>query len=119
MQYLLMCCFDETRWNSIPETQREQVMRDYDQWVRDHVASGQYLDGGKLDSSHAATTVREHGGKPLLTDGPFAEAREQIGGFHLLECESREAAIAIAQRIPTLPVGGTVEVRPMLWRLGE
>lgn len=118
MQFLLMCCSESARWGALAEDERAQIMREYELWVREHVASGHYVTGGKLDESHTATTVREHNGKAQITDGPFAETREQIGGYHLIECRDRDEAIAIAQRIPTLRAGGTVEVRPLLGQLG-
>lgn len=62
--------------------------------------------------------MTQRDGKAAVLDGPFAETREQIGGFHVLECEDRDAAILRAQQIPTLPAGGRVEVRPMLYVLG-
>lgn len=66
-----------------------------------------------LAGTAAATTVRVRGGKPLIADGPFAETKEQLGGFHLVECANLDEAIAIARRIPTLDAGGAVEVGPL------
>lgn len=119
MQFMLMCCFDETRWSALPETERSRIMREYDGFVQDHVKSGHYLAGGKLHDSAAARTVRQNKDRPAITDGPFAETKEQIGGYHLIECADFDEALAIAQRIPTLPAGGTVEVRPLVSRLGD
>ena len=113
MQYLLMCCFEEKAWNAIPDQERDKVMRDYGAWVDAVMAKGQYLAGGKLAPSAASTTVRVKNGKPLITDGPFAETREQLGGYHVVECKDLDEALALAARIPTLPVGGTIEVRPL------
>jgi hypothetical protein len=118
MQFLLMCCFDEQRWNALPEAQRDDIMKKYGQWVEHQTAAGHYLAGGKLDASPTANTVRQRNGKAVVVDGPFSEAKEQIGGFHVIECADRDAAIAIAQTIPTLPAGGTIEVREQLWALG-
>lgn len=113
MQYMLMCCFDEKRWEGIPESQRDGIMREYGELVQSLVESGQYLAGGKLQSTSAATTVRGKNGKPAVTDGPFAETKEQLGGYHLIECKDLDEAISIAKRIPTVPFGGTIEVRPL------
>ena len=80
---------------------------------------GHYVDGAKLDRSSHAVTVRCKNGTPAITDGPFAETKEQLGGYHVVECKDREEAIALAMRIPTLEVGGTVEVRaivPVVYR---
>jgi hypothetical protein len=67
-----------------------------------------------LDQSANAVTVRKRDDKPMLTDGPFAEPKEQLGGFHLIECADRDEAVSIALRILTFAVGGTIEVRPLL-----
>jgi len=113
MQYLLFCCFEEKRWQDLPEVQRGQIMQDYQALEEDLVKSGHYRAGAKLGPSSTTTTVRIKGGKPAITDGPFAETKEQIGGYHLIECHDLDEAIAIAKRIPTLTAGGTVEVRPV------
>lgn len=108
-----MCCIDEKLWTGMPESQQNAIMREYDVWARDVVNSGRYRTGAKLGPSSSATTIRARNGKPVTTDGPFAETKEQIGGFHLLECADLDEAISIAKRIPTLKVGGTIEVRPL------
>ena len=113
MQYLLLCCFDEELWEKIPESQRHTIMEEYRAFEQDLVKSGHYRAGAKLKPSSTATTVRLNKGKPAVTDGPFAETKEQIGGYYLVECKDLDEAIAIARRIPTLPAGGTVEVRPI------
>jgi hypothetical protein len=113
MQYLLMCCFDEDRWEKIAEPERDAIMLEYGAWARSIVSSGQHLATAKLQPSSAATTLRFRNGKSVITDGPFAETKEQLGGYHLIECKDLDEAIAIAARIPTLRVGGTIEVRPV------
>jgi hypothetical protein len=119
MQYLLMCCIEEERWNDIPQTQRVAVMREYGEWVQTHTTSGHYRGGAKLRSSSCATTVRETNGKAVMTDGPFAETKEQLGGYHVLECGDLDEALSIARRIPTLKVGGAIEVRPIEAQAGR
>lgn len=111
MQYMLMCCFNEAQWEKIPSAQRDGIMRRYETVVGDLIKSGHYVGGAKLRSSASATTIREKNGRPAITDGPFAETKEQLGGYHVIECADLEEAISIAQRIPTIPFGGTVEVR--------
>ena len=111
MKFLLMCYFSEDLWGSIPETQRNDILNEYNNVIQDTVKSGQLCDGGRLAQSRTATTVRRQNGKPVITDGPFAETKEQLGGYHLLECKDLNEAISIALRIPTLPLGGTIEVR--------
>jgi hypothetical protein len=113
MRYLLLCCFDEKQWQALPESQRDGIMREYGALLRSLDESGQHLASAQLRPTSSAATVRAAGGKPAVTDGPFAETKEQIGGYHLLECASREEAVAIASRIPTIPFGGAVEVRAL------
>lgn len=113
MQYMLMCCFDEKQWQEISQPQRDGIMSKYGEVVESLVRSGHYVAGGKLQSTSAATTVRGRNGKPAVTDGPFAETKEQLGGYHLIECRDLDEAISIAKRIPTIPFGGAVEVRPL------
>jgi hypothetical protein len=88
-------------------------MREYGEFQESLTASGRYRAGAKLGASHTATTLRERAGKPVVTDGPFAETKEQLGGYHLVDCKDLDEAIAIARRIPTLRAGGVVEVRPV------
>ncbi|MEO7499665.1 MAG: YciI family protein [Casimicrobiaceae bacterium] len=113
MHYMLMCCIDEAAWGAMASTARDDVMRDYGSVIEDLVKQGRYVSGAKLLSAATATTVRHKGGRTVLTDGPFAETKEQLGGYHVVECADIDEAIAVAQRIPTLRVGGTVEVRPL------
>ena len=113
MQYLLLCCFDEKQWEKIPESQRDGIMREYGELMQSLDKSGHHLASAKLQSSLTATTVRGRSGKPVITDGPFAETKEQLGGYHLIECKDLDEAISIAKRIPTIPFGGSIEVRPL------
>jgi hypothetical protein len=114
MKYLLMCCFDEAQWVKLPDAERGRIMDRYGKLIHELKTSGQLLAGAQLDRSARAVTVREKNGKPHITDGPFAETREQLGGYHLIECKDRDEAVSIALRIPTLAVGGSIEVRPLL-----
>lgn len=114
MQYLLMCCFDEGQWVQLPQAQKEQVMWEYDAFIQDIVKSGHFRASAKLQPTSMATTVRQKNGRLVITDGPFAETKEQLGGYHLVECQDLDVALAIAARIPTLRVGGVVEVRPVM-----
>jgi hypothetical protein len=114
MQYLLMRCASETQWAKLPDSQRARIMDEYGKLVHELKESGRLLAGAMLDRSASAVTVREKNGKPLITDGPFAETKEQLGGYHLIECKDRDEAVSIALRIPTLAVGGAIEVRALL-----
>jgi len=113
MKYLLLCCFNEKQWTAIPEPQREAIMRDYGALLQSLDGSGQHLASGKLQPAATAATVRSRNGKAVVSDGPFAETKEQLGGYHLIECTDLDEAISIAKRFPTLPFGGAVEVRKL------
>jgi hypothetical protein len=113
MQYLLMCCFDEDRWEKIPEPERDEIMRQYGEFQQRLASSGHYRAGAKLGSSATATTVREKAGKVVITDGPFAETKEQLGGFYMIDAKDLNDAIQIASRIPSAKIG-TIEVRPIV-----
>jgi hypothetical protein len=114
MQYLLMCCCDEALWGNLPEAERGRIMGEYGRLLHELKTSGRLLAGAQLDRSASAVTVREKNGKPFITDGPFVETKEQLGGYHLIECKDRDEAVSIALRIPTLAIGGSIEVRPLV-----
>jgi len=111
MQYMLMCCFDETAWNEMPAAQKDRIMRDHGDWMQNLVDADRLRGGGKLSPAPSAKTVRMKNGKAVFTDGPFAETKEQVGGFHLIDCKDLNEAMSIAARIPTLTAGGAVEMR--------
>src|SRR5262245_12267266 len=111
MQFLLMCCMEESRWEGVPESKRHKIMEAYGEFVEGLKIGGHYVSGAKLEQASHAVTVRRQNGTPMVTDGPYAETKEQLGGYHVVECKDREQAIALAKQIPTLDVGGTVEVR--------
>lgn len=113
MQFMLMCCIEEARWLALSEPEREAVMADYRSWITGLQRTGQHRASEKLASSPAARTLRVRDGRPVVTDGPFAETKEQLGGFHIVDCGDVDEALTIACRIPTLRVGGTIEVRPL------
>lgn len=113
MQYMLMCCIEESLWEALPETERAEVMEDYNILIQDMVTSGTYRGGARLQSTVSATTLRQRNGELTMVDGPFVESREQLGGFHVVECRDLDEALALARRIPPLRVGGSVEVRPV------
>ena len=114
MRYLLLCCFDEKRCSAIPEAQRDEIMREYGDLLNSLDQSCRHVGSGRLRSTTTATTIRGRNGKPFVTDGPYAETKEQVGGYHLVECRDLDEAISIAKRIPTIPHGGAVEVRPLV-----
>jgi hypothetical protein len=113
MLYLMMCYFNENRWNEMPEQQRDKVLQEYHQLIQQTIAGGQHRAGAMLHPVITATTIRAKDGRVVINDGPFAETKEQLGGYHLMECENLDEAISIASRIPTIPIGGTIEIRPV------
>ena len=110
MKYLLLIYMTE---NAMNETEREQCYKDSTQLAHDLKANGQYLSANPLQSVAMATSVRVREGKRLVTDGPFAETREQLGGYFLIDSKDLDEAIRIAERIPAARKG-TVEVRPVI-----
>ncbi len=113
MQVMLMCCIEESRWLALADAERDAVMRDYGQWIAELDARGQHRMSARLAPVGTAHTVRQQNGRKVVMDGPFAETKEQFGGYHLVECRDLDEATAIAGRIPTLPYGGAVEVRAL------
>jgi hypothetical protein len=111
MQVMMMCCIEEKRWNALPEASRDAVMRDYRAWVADLEKQGKHRMTARLQPASTARTIRRQGGREVVVDGPFAETKEQFGGYHVLECRDLDEAMEIAARIPTIPHGGVVEVR--------
>jgi hypothetical protein len=109
---MLLICRDEPAWEALSATERQQVFADTLTLAEELTARGQYLGGFPLHPSSAATSVRVRAGKPLVTDGPFAETREQLGGYMLIDVDNLDEAIAIAVRVP-LARTSTVEVRPV------
>jgi len=119
MQYLLMIYDDESVWAAMSEAQRSKLMTDYRDFTESVVKSGQFRAGAQLQPSPTATVLREQKGKRTTTDGPFAETREQLAGYYLVECDNLDQALAIAAGIPSVKVGGSIEVRPLVQRPGN
>jgi hypothetical protein len=113
MKYLLLICDDEKNWGKLSEPERQQIMSEYRQFSAEIQASGHYVGGSQLTPSTSATSVRLRDGKRLVTDGPFAETREQLGGYYLVDAKDLDEAISLAARIPAAKTG-TIEVRPLI-----
>ena len=111
MKYLLLIYFDEA-WDTLGLTERQGIYTGQTELAQELTARGQYLGGNPLHPVATATTVRVRGGKTLLTDGPFAETREHLGGYMLIDVDDLDQALAIAARGPVASVG-SVEVRPV------
>lgn len=112
MKYMLLIYHDEQSWSGITEAERQQIYGEYRQLRADLESRGQFLNGSELQPVTTATTVRVRDGKELITDGPFAETHEQLGGYFLIEAANLDEATSIAARIPSARTG-TVEIRPL------
>lgn len=110
MRYMLLIYADEQAWT---EPERELCYGESTELAHQLKASGQYVSASPLQPVATATSVRVRGGKRTVTDGPFAETREQLGGFFIIDAKDLDEAIAIAGRIPGARKG-TVEIRPVL-----
>ncbi len=110
MKYLLLVYGDE---QALSETERQDCYAESIQLAQQLHTNGQYLAANPLQPTAMATSVRVRDGKRLVTDGPFAETREQLGGYFLIDAKDLDEAIAIAARIP-IARKGTVEVRPVI-----
>lgn len=110
MKYMLLIYLDE---QAMTDEEREHCYVESAQLAQDLNSSGQYLDASPLHPVTTATSVRVRDGKRVVTDGPFAETREQLGGYYLIDAGDLDEAIRIAERIPPARFG-TVEIRPVM-----
>ena len=112
MQYLLMIYRNEAEFAATPPAELAAMMAEYMEFTKGVIQTGQFKAADRLRPTSAATTVRVRNGKVAVTDGPFAETREQLGGYYLIEAKNLDEAIGIAARIPGARVG-SIEVRPI------
>ena len=111
MKYMLLIAADEgVRLDPDEKAQAESLMTN---WLEDTIGRGVNLHGGRLKPVSTATTVRMRGGNLMVTDGPFAETKEQIAGYDVIECHDRDEAIEVASRHPVARFG-SIEVRPFV-----
>lgn len=115
MQYLLLIYDTEAAWNAIGEAEQKKMYGQYMELTQDLQKNGKCKSSNQLQPVSTAATVRIRNGKKTITDGPFAETKEQLGGYYLVEAKDREEALAIAARIPSARLG-CVEVRPIVVR---
>ena len=112
MQYLALIYTDETRWDAFSAEEKEAAYERYRAFADDARAAGVLAGGDELGPTRDATTVRVRGAETLVTDGPYAEVKEALGGYFVLECPSLDDALEWAARIPGAE-HGAVEVRPV------
>src|SRR5262245_57277531 len=114
MRYVMLVYMDEKRWGDLSRQEKDRVHRECTAWHDDLATSGQSVGQAGLRPPSTATTLREQNGKLIITDGPFAETREVLGGYEVVECRDLDEAIAVARRFPALRAGLTMEVRPIM-----
>jgi len=110
MKYMLLVYLDE---QAMTDAEREHCYVESAQLAQNLSSTGKYLDASPLHPVATATSVRVRSGKRLVTDGPFAETREQLGGYYLIEANNLDEAIGIAERVPPAKFG-TIEIRPVM-----
>jgi hypothetical protein len=113
MQYMCLIYDDEKVWQGMSEDERNAVFGEYGAFTESIQGSGHMVAGDALQPTSTATTVRVRNGETLVTDGPFAETKEQLGGYYLVEAKDADEALAIAARIPSARYG-SIEVRPVM-----
>jgi hypothetical protein len=113
MKYLCLIYEDERFWATAPKAETELFFREYGEFTESIKQSGHYIGGNALQPTPTASTVRVRQGKVSTTDGPFAETKEQLGGYYLIEAKDLNDAIKVASRIPSAKLG-SIEVRPLM-----
>jgi hypothetical protein len=113
MQYALTIYDDQTKWSDLPPDSPRETSEAYARLTEEMRSAGVFRAGEGLQPATTATTVRVPNGERLVTDGPFAETKEQLGGFYVLDCKDLDEAIEWASKIPTAK-SGCVEVRPVI-----
>jgi hypothetical protein len=113
MEYMLLIYRNEQEFAKVKDADKQAVYQAYGAFTQGVIKSGHYKAGNPLQPIATATTVRVRGGKTLSTDGPFAETREQLTGYYLIEAKNLDEAIGIAARVPSA-LDGSIEVRPIM-----
>ena len=113
MQYMLLIYSNENEFGKLGAAERESMLKEYMDFSKSIAQSGNYRAGNELHPITKATTVRVRDKKRLVTDGPFAETKEQLGGYYLIEAKDLDEAVAIAARVPSARYG-SIEVRPII-----
>ncbi len=113
MRYLCLIYENEKAWESLPPAESEAIMGEYFAFTEQIRGNGKFVAGEALQPTPTATTVRVRNGKISTTDGPFAETKEQLGGFYLIDAQDLNDAIQVASKIPSARLG-SIEVRPVI-----
>jgi len=113
MRYMLLIYTDAEAWAKMSPEENQKAFTEYGTFTQRIVDSGEFLAGDALQSVDTATTVRVRSGKAATTDGPFAETKEVLGGYYILDCENLDQALEYAAKIPSAEFG-SIEVRPLM-----
>jgi hypothetical protein len=113
VQYMLLIYDDQAIWDSMPEEERNSVMQEYFSYTEDLKKAGKYVAADALQPTETAKTIQVREGSTMTTDGPFAETKEQLGGYYLVDVDSEEEALEWAAKIPSARYG-KIEVRPVV-----
>ncbi|MFI6513755.1 YciI family protein [Streptosporangium sp. NPDC050855] len=120
MKFVLNMHMNPAVWESLTEDERNEVMNGHSTFMETVTASGEMIMTQGLADPSQSAVVRVRGGRPVVTDGPYLEAKEYLGGFYLIDCESRERALELAALIPDAEVEGMgIEVRPVMFSAGR
>ena len=113
MKYMLMIVFNPETWDSLTEDEQQEVFRGHGELIKLITETGEFLSTEALANPSHSATVRVRNGVPAITDGPFAESKEYLAGYYLVDCDSRERAMELAGMIPDARFAA-VEVRPLM-----
>jgi hypothetical protein len=119
MKFMLIMHMNPQIWDTLTEEERDEVMKGHGEFIETIRASGEMLGTTALADPSSSAVVRVRGGVPVVTDGPYLEAKEYLGGYYVVECENRERALELAALIPDARVDGLgIEVRPVVFTAG-
>jgi hypothetical protein len=114
MRYMFLTYLDEKAWAALGEAEQQRQMAKSEPHLQELVASGKFLGGAPLEPTSMSTTICNRGGKRVVTDGPFAEAREQLGGYTIVDAQDLDEAIAMAWGFMSTTEMCTIEIRPVI-----
>ena len=114
MKYILLIVGDESRFDNMSQEDSAERMKLWDEYTQELIEAGAFVSGEGLQPGSTATTLLVEGGERILTDGPFADTKEQIGGFYVVDCQDLDEAIRWAEKLPSTRFGLTTEIRPVM-----